>query len=58
MKENILFVDDKELLEVANNAEKVESVGLVDFNEITSQFKSLQDKIHFIMDHHVDNGLY
>ena len=54
LKENVLFCDDQEIKDVS----KVESVALVDFNELNQQFSELGNKVHFIVDHHVDNGLY
>ena len=36
----------------------VESVVLVDFNKLNPEFEQLGEKVHFILDHHVDNNLY
>lgn len=54
LQDNILFCDD----EVIQDLSRVESVGLVDFNELNDQFLILGDRVHFIIDHHVDNNLY
>jgi len=51
---NILFCDD----EVMKDLSQVESIGLVDFNELNDDFKMLSPYVHFIIDHHVDNNLY
>lgn len=37
----------------------MESVALVDFNELTKEMEQwLGSKVHYIVDHHVDNQLY
>jgi len=54
LKENVFFADDEEVKDLT----EVKSVGLVDFNELTPEFKSVSDRVHYIIDHHVDNKLY
>jgi inorganic pyrophosphatase/exopolyphosphatase len=57
VNENILFIDD--LLKTEDATSNVESVGLVDFNELNKELESkLMSKVHYIIDHHVDNNKY
>lgn len=36
----------------------IESIGMVDFNQLTRESDYLQDKVHVILDHHADYELY
>ena len=56
LADNVLFADD---LQDAD-ASKVESVALVDFNQINKELEAygFDNKVHYIVDHHVDDGLY
>ena len=50
---NVYFQDDL----IQSNAQ-IESVVLVDFNKLNKEFEELSDRVHFIIDHHIDNNLY
>ena len=55
--EKIFFIDD--LLKSEDTLNQVESVGLVDFNELNKELEpKLSSKVHYIIDHHVDNNKY
>lgn len=55
--DNMLFLDD--LLKTEESLAQVESVGLVDFNELNKELESkLSSKVHYIIDHHIDNNKY
>ena len=50
----MIFADDEEVKDLSD----VKTVGLVDFNELNPEFSSLADRVHYIIDHHVDSKLY
>jgi inorganic pyrophosphatase/exopolyphosphatase len=54
INESFLFIEDLQ------SFHQVESVGLVDFNQLNKEIDNhdLCNKIHYIVDHHVDNELY
>ena len=55
--ENLIFMDD--LMASEDSLSTVESVGLVDFNQLNKELESkLESKVHYIVDHHNDNKLY
>jgi inorganic pyrophosphatase/exopolyphosphatase len=37
---------------------KIETVALVDFNQLDKELEELGPKVEYIIDHHVDNGMY
>jgi inorganic pyrophosphatase/exopolyphosphatase len=54
---NVIFNDD--ISESNDSLNDVESVALVDFNQLTKDLEpKLCDKIHYIIDHHVDSNMY
>ena len=56
LNDNVLFQEDIFKPEALND---IESVSMVDFNELNPPLsKLLGNKVHHIIDHHVDNGLY
>jgi inorganic pyrophosphatase/exopolyphosphatase len=57
LKENVVFKDDFQGQEAEVFAD-VESVGLIDFNKLTKELSCIKDKVHYIVDHHADHGLY
>ena len=57
LKDNVVFKDDFQGQENEVFAQ-VESVGLIDFNKLTKELKCLEDKVHFIIDHHADHEKY
>jgi inorganic pyrophosphatase/exopolyphosphatase len=54
---NIFFYDDL-TKEGKNEKTTVESVGLVDFNQLTREAEYLTSKVHIILDHHSDYKVY
>jgi len=55
LHENVFFKEDL----MSDTLDAVESVSLVDFNELPKELHSiLSPRVHHIIDHHVDNGLY
>jgi inorganic pyrophosphatase/exopolyphosphatase len=57
LRENIIFKDDFQGHEAEYFA-GVESVGLIDFNKLTKELACLEDKVHYIIDHHADHKKY
>ena len=57
LKDNVIFADD--FVKAEEAFESVESVALVDFNQLPSNLEpSLKSKVHYIVDHHIDNKVY
>ena len=56
IQQNLIFASDLPEL----GTDKVESVGLVDFNVLNKELAAydFDSKVHNIIDHHVDSGLY
>ena len=57
LRENVIFKDDFQGQEQEVFA-GVESVGLIDFNKLTKELACIQDKVHYIIDHHADHKKY
>lgn len=57
LRENVICKDDYQEQEDEVFAE-VESVGLIDFNKLNKNISCLQNKVHFIVDHHADHKKY
>ena len=54
--QNVIFNDD---VDQPNSLVEVESVALVDFNQLTKELEPLLNKkVHYIVDHHVDSNMY
>ena len=57
LKENVIFADDLKLPD--EGFKSIESIALVDFNQLPKEFEShLASKVHYIVDHHIDMNLY
>jgi inorganic pyrophosphatase/exopolyphosphatase len=54
---NIFFYEDL-VKEGEHDTTTVESIGMVDFNQLTREAEYLEDKVHLILDHHADYHLY
>jgi len=57
LKQNMVFMEDFHGKETEVFA-AVESVGMIDFNNLTKELACLSDKIHYIIDHHADHNKY
>ena len=57
LRDHVIFADD--ILKPEEVFGSVESVALVDFNQLPKELDVwLKSKIHYIVDHHVDNNMY